>query len=364
MKNSIKSKRQKGITLIALVITIIVLLILAAVSIATLTGENGILTKANNAKTNNTIGEEQEQIKLAYDAVMADNYEKGDYTSGVTASKLQEELDKIKEGTTVEGEGTIKVTFKSGNSYNVNGITGEIEELGNSNQDGNTGETMAVTDLEVGDYVKYGEKLTKQTYTTKMEETGYETNQTFETDTEVLWQVMRNDGSNVRLVAVSNTLSNDDTPEGLYLVGETGWTNEEKVLNDLCGSLYSNSSYGDAKCFDLRDLTSAEGQDLIGFSCDYMEGGDKLRESLESGIDSNNNLSCFWLPDVYTYYIDYGFDLMGFTFWNGRVEGGNLSREPEVMGVRPVVDLKNGVEVDTTYTDKDGTSKDTAYILK
>lgn len=39
-------KEQKGVTLIALVITIIVLLILAGVSIAMLTGDNGILTKA------------------------------------------------------------------------------------------------------------------------------------------------------------------------------------------------------------------------------------------------------------------------------------------------------------------------------
>ena len=45
-----KRAKQKGITLIALVITIVVLLILAAVSIATLTGENGILTRANDAK--------------------------------------------------------------------------------------------------------------------------------------------------------------------------------------------------------------------------------------------------------------------------------------------------------------------------
>ena len=41
-----KLKESKGITLIALVITIIVLLILAGVTIATLTGDNGILTKA------------------------------------------------------------------------------------------------------------------------------------------------------------------------------------------------------------------------------------------------------------------------------------------------------------------------------
>ena len=44
-------KNQKGITLIALVITIIVLLILAGVSIAMLTGNNGILTQATNANT-------------------------------------------------------------------------------------------------------------------------------------------------------------------------------------------------------------------------------------------------------------------------------------------------------------------------
>ncbi len=43
-------EKNKGITLIALVITIIVLLILAAVSIATLVGENGILSQANRAK--------------------------------------------------------------------------------------------------------------------------------------------------------------------------------------------------------------------------------------------------------------------------------------------------------------------------
>ena len=43
-----KRSKQKGITLIALVITIIVLLILAAVSIATLTGQNGILSRAND----------------------------------------------------------------------------------------------------------------------------------------------------------------------------------------------------------------------------------------------------------------------------------------------------------------------------
>ena len=57
-------KDVKGITLIALVITIIVLLILAAVSIAMLTGENGLLQKATKAKKENKLAQAKEQINL------------------------------------------------------------------------------------------------------------------------------------------------------------------------------------------------------------------------------------------------------------------------------------------------------------
>lgn len=58
--------KEKAITLIALVITIIVLLILAGVSIATLTGQNGLLTKANTAKIRQSHAQVEEAIKLAY----------------------------------------------------------------------------------------------------------------------------------------------------------------------------------------------------------------------------------------------------------------------------------------------------------
>ena len=63
--NKIKLKEsEKGITLIALVITIIVLLILAAVSIAMLTGENGILSKASTAKEKHLIAQYEEELNL------------------------------------------------------------------------------------------------------------------------------------------------------------------------------------------------------------------------------------------------------------------------------------------------------------
>ena len=68
-------KNQRGITLIALVITIIVLLILAGVSIAMLTGENGILNKATSARSETNKAEAVERINLALNAVKAEIYD-------------------------------------------------------------------------------------------------------------------------------------------------------------------------------------------------------------------------------------------------------------------------------------------------
>ena len=67
-------KNQKGITLIALVITIIVLLILAGVSIAMLTGQNGILNQAKGSKTETVKAEAVEKINLALNAVKSEIY--------------------------------------------------------------------------------------------------------------------------------------------------------------------------------------------------------------------------------------------------------------------------------------------------
>lgn len=117
-------KKNNGITLIALVITIIVLLILAGVSIATLTGNNGLLTKANEAKSANDAGAEKEQIELAYNAARIKALTKEDGI--VTATNLNDEL--IANGVTgasVTGSGTIDVTMPSGNVYTIDN-NGEI----------------------------------------------------------------------------------------------------------------------------------------------------------------------------------------------------------------------------------------------
>ena len=65
MKEKMKlQNKQKGITLIALVVTIVVLLILVGVSVTTLAGQNGILTRTVQAKLNNEIGQVKEIASL------------------------------------------------------------------------------------------------------------------------------------------------------------------------------------------------------------------------------------------------------------------------------------------------------------
>ena len=82
-------ENNKGITLIALVITIIVLLILAAVSIATLTGDNGLLTKANDAKIETEIESMKEQIKTDILGKQAEN------EGNITDDSLTEILENL-----------------------------------------------------------------------------------------------------------------------------------------------------------------------------------------------------------------------------------------------------------------------------
>ena len=90
-------KGNKGITLIALVVTIIVLLILAAVAIAMLTGDNSILKRAQSTQAYTAIGAAKDEVNLAYNAAFAD-YLKAKYEASNTVKpedvKLSTFLDK------------------------------------------------------------------------------------------------------------------------------------------------------------------------------------------------------------------------------------------------------------------------------
>ena len=172
---------------------------------------------------------------------------------------------------------------------------------------GRTRETLA-DKVEVGDYIKYGEKLTARTYTTDTSETGCDGTQTFETDINMLWRVMsKKANGEVEIVAVSNILGDELTEEGteggteegggelgpvslltveaepmllvdvnenvktggLYLKGETGFLNAETVLKNLCSTLYT-SSYGEARSINVDDINA-----LTGFNPETSDWDDK-----------------------------------------------------------------------------------------
>ena len=107
-------KANRGITLIALVITIIVLLILAGVAIATLTGDNGLLTKVGDARNTSEKAGEKERIQME----VAGAY---DTRGRLDATKIVENIEK-NIGATAEATSNsfpVKVTYNNGHKYQV-----------------------------------------------------------------------------------------------------------------------------------------------------------------------------------------------------------------------------------------------------
>ena len=114
--------RQKGITLIALVITIIVLLILAGVSIATLTGQNGVLTQAQNAKEQTNKEGAREKLSLILADLQSQKIPKGE--SLVLGDALAGEIASYDEVTSANFTGSIIEVVIDGYNFEVNGDLG------------------------------------------------------------------------------------------------------------------------------------------------------------------------------------------------------------------------------------------------
>ena len=119
-------KNKKGITLIALVVTIVVLLILAGVTISLILDENGIIAKSKDARNSAIESDEKEKVEMAY--VSAALKKLGDT---VTAEELQEELDSSvgtgKTDVTTNGDDTLNVLF-SDTEHNFNVDEGKVEK--------------------------------------------------------------------------------------------------------------------------------------------------------------------------------------------------------------------------------------------
>ena len=222
-------KGNKGITLIALIITIIIMLILAGVTI-NIAVNGGLFTQAQKAAdlTNGAAQNEQATINDAIDKIS--NYANG------------------------------------GGTNNYAGVN-------------------------IGDYVNYEVYLTTKTYTALASDTGCTidgegtcaglTDQTFKTDTNVKWRVL--DNSNGTLTLVSDEPVNWDNgtnSNGLYLQGAIGYNNAETVLNNMCNILYTTTK-GTARSMTFADAAKVTGWDKVPHDDAWVSASGWWGETLE-----------------------------------------------------------------------------------
>lgn len=260
MKNSRKKVyNQKGITLIALVITIIILLILAGVSIAMLTGESGILTQAQRAK-------EKTEQAAQNEAAILDEYNN-------TLNNL------------ING-GTTDVSIPEG--------------------------------LKIGSEVKYNPSGTytwQSKYCSSPENTSYEKTlnsrdgEPFNINTWKVFDINESTGE-VTLVPEHSTYDGNDGADPnsgtVYLYGAQGYNNGVKLLNDACNELYGDSSKGiSARSINMTDIESEGKMTKVALEQAHSYTNDaKWGEQVSSGYLSGDS----YYPSIYAQEILNGVD--------------------------------------------------------
>ena len=157
-----KIRKNKGITLIALVITIVILLILAGIAIAALTGDNGLFSRAQQAKEETIKSQLKEEITMAIQEIQAEELPKGNNVTLETLAdgQLEEKLEDITvelEDDKINGEyknyeytinSNLEVTIKEKASENK--IKGKAEIQSGYVFEGNTIEITVTASTEEG----------------------------------------------------------------------------------------------------------------------------------------------------------------------------------------------------------------------
>ena len=235
MKTKELKLKNKGITLIALVVTVVVTIIIAMISIAALTGDSSIIENAGKAKEDTEIAEEKEILTTS--AVQAAGK---DTLGNVTEDKLEEELsNNIGERDVaykLTGTGPFVVTYlDSERSYLVdeNGKVSEYEEID-------------LTGVEVGQYVAYNPTV-KDLSGTPVESNKLkyispkgdgqnhgngDSAQTFTAKASTKWRVLEIGTGTVTLI--SKDVIKTDAGGNFVLRGAPGYLYAEQELNEVC----------------------------------------------------------------------------------------------------------------------------------
>ena len=280
-------KNKNAITLIALVVTIVVLLILAGVTISLLLDENGIIAKSKDARNANRAGTIRDEITLwEADKVASENGAGSHESMDAFLARLKtrglindEDIQKIKDTRELQvGKEIIK--FPS-----------DAKTLVQAFNDG---------EIQVGDYLNYNDYVDEsKTYTTATNENGW-ADQKYTATKNTYWQVLGLDETGERLMLISQSpikkeMKTGDTVEDwkkipyLVLKGAYSYVNCEKILNDISG-IYS-TSLGKAE-----SLTAEEINRLIGVTVDY-----KNKTVYENSDPSTNIDKTGSIGNQYTY---------------------------------------------------------------
>ena len=147
----LRAKEKKGITLIALVITIIVLLILAGVTIAALSGDNGILTRAQEAKKQSEIASVKEQAKLDIANWVAEELKNG--RDGILSN--WEDIKNVLDTANPDEENRYYTEVTVEGVETPNGYLVPIEELYTNDSSEEETTSKTVEDLKAGERVYY-----------------------------------------------------------------------------------------------------------------------------------------------------------------------------------------------------------------
>ena len=254
MKNL--KEQQKGITLIALVVTIVVLLILAGISINMVLGDNGLITKAKDAKDATRYA----SIKDEYDL-----YKAGRDISSLTGTSSSESfadfLDKL------ESQGTITADERTQIEEEGKLTISEKYEIIFERAAQTLVEAFNAGDIKVGDYLNYSDYVNAaNSYTSVTNENGW-ADQTYSVDTDTQWRVLglSEDGTQLLLTSAdpikkdmdaSSSNTWDQNPY-LYMKGTYSYVNCVKMLDDISG-IYS-TSLGTARSMTADDINNILG---------------------------------------------------------------------------------------------------------
>ena len=235
-----KLKNKKGITLIALVVTVVVLIILAGVSINAVIGDDGIIAKAReNAKTTKETSKKEAMNRLVLEYQLAKTDES---LEDFLKAKVPGKIDKV----TNNGDGTLTVE-KDEVKITVDAIqTSTPSNPSKPSKPSNS--EISLDDLHVGDYVNYSYGMA-ESYTVESKYGGK--NQSISQTVKFNWKILNIDKEN-RIVDI---VSENPTNETLYLGGILGYYNGTYFLNEICKKQYSNSDLGvEARSINLLDM--------------------------------------------------------------------------------------------------------------